>query len=500
MLKLPMIFSDHMVLQRGKPVAIWGESDPGKAVRVCLSSAQESIVTTKTLADRSGAWRATLPALQAARGLTLTVSNGSETIALTDVLIGEVWIAGGQSNMEYWLHFDAEKQEALDRPENPDIRFFDYPEVSFEGELEQYDFSDFGFWRRCNPKELPWFSAVGYYFAERLQAALGVPVGIVGCNWGGTNAACWMDEGDLRGGPGEIWLIEHEKRLEEMDQDDYRQWFLSEPSNIQNHPVPGDSPEVLYPGLSREEQLKLMEGPKPRYDHVIGPLHPCRPSGLYHMMLEKVAPYAAKGVIWYQGESDQPHADIYDGVLEGMIRAWRRLWHDELPFLMVQLAPFGAWFSETGEAYPTLRACQQRVAERVPRVWLCSSGDAGMRWDIHPKHKRPIGQRLALLARGHVYGEDILCDAPVLNGAAREGNRASLSFEHGNGLHIDGDVLNALRVNGQSCPARAAGDCLTIDLPMAEQWKIEFAWQGYYEINLYNAAGIPALPFRILLD
>ena len=111
MLKLPMIFSDHMVLQRGKPVAIWGESDPGKAVRVCLSSAQESIVTTKTLADRSGAWRATLPALQAARGLTLTVSNGSETIALTDVLIGEVWIAGGQSNMEYWLHFDAEKQE-----------------------------------------------------------------------------------------------------------------------------------------------------------------------------------------------------------------------------------------------------------------------------------------------------------------------------------------------------------------------------------------------------
>ncbi|MDO4864949.1 MAG: sialate O-acetylesterase [Clostridia bacterium] len=499
-MKLPMIFSDHMVLQRGKPIAIRGEAEAGTTVSVRLSDAQGVIAAAEAHADDAGAWQATLPALEVARGLTLELSAGDERVRMDDVSVGEVWIAGGQSNMEYWLHFDAENEMALNRPENPDIRFFDYPEVSFEGELEQHDFSDFGFWRRCNSEELPWFSAVGYYFAERLQAALGVPVGIVGCNWGGTNAACWMDESDLRGSAGEVWLTEHEKRLEEMDQDDYIQWFLSEPSNIQNHPIPGDCPEVLFPGLSREEQRRLMEGPKSRYDGVIGPLHPCRPCGLYHLMLEKVAPYAARGVIWYQGESDRPHADIYDGVLENMIRAWRRLWNDELPFLMVQLAPFGEWFGESGEAYPTLRACQQRVAERVPQVWLCSSGDAGMRWDIHPKHKRPIGERLALLARGHVYGESILCDAPALKAVRREGSRAILDFEHGDGLYIRGDALNALRVNGQVCPAKVEGECLVIDLPMAEHWKIEFAWQGYYEVNLYNAAGIPALPFRILLD
>lgn len=495
-MKLPMIFSDHMVLQRGKPIAIWGEADPGSAVTIQLQKWGEAIAETVALTDSAGAWRAALPPQDAARGLTLRVSD----IILYDVLIGEVWIAGGQSNMEYWLHFDAEKQQALSKPENPDIRFFDYPKVSFEGELERYDYSDFGFWRRCNSEELPWFSAVGYYFAERLQAALDVPVGIVGCNWGGTNAACWMDGSDLRGNAGEVWLTDHEQRLAAMDQDDYIQWYLSDYSHIPNHPIPGDWVDILYPGLTREAQLKWLETPKSRYDGVIGPLHHCRPCALYHLMLEKVAPFAAKGVIWYQGESDWPHADIYDGVLSHMIRAWRRLWGEELPFLMVQLAPFEAWLSESGENYPTLRACQQRVAEQLPQVYLCSSGDAGMRWDIHPKHKRPIGERLALLARGHVYGENILCDAPMLNNARREGNRALLHFDHGEGLRIEGDSVHALKVNGQVCPAWVEGECLVIDLPMAGRWKIEFAWQGYYEINLYNAAGIPALPFRILLD
>ena len=325
-------------------------------------------------------------------------------------------------------------------------------------------------------------------------------MGIVGCNWGGTRASCWMDECDLRGNAGEVWLTEHEQRLAVMDQEDYKAWYLSDPANIQNHPIPGDCPELLYPGLTREEQLKRMEAPKPRYDGVIGPLHPWRPCGLYHQMLEKIAPYTAKGVIWYQGESDCGHPDIYDVVLSSMIRAWRRLWGEALPFLMVQLAPFEAWLGESGASFPTLRACQQRVAEQMSQVWLCSSGDAGMRWDIHPKRKRPIGERLALLARGHVYGEDILCDAPMLKSARREGNRAFLSFDHGDGLRIEGDSLRALKVNRQVCPARVEGGCLVIDLPMAERWRIEFAWAGYYEINLYNAAGVPALPFRILLD
>ena len=242
MLKLPMIFSDHMVLQRGKPIAIWGWADAGATVHICLSEGDCIMSDAESCAIDTGAWRVALPPQDVARGLTLTVSDGSETISLTDVLIGEVWIAGGQSNMEYWLHFDAEKQVALNRPENPDIRFFDYPEISFEGELERYDYSDFGFWRHCNPKQLPWFSAIGYYFAERLQAALGVPVGIVGCNWGGTNAACWMDESDLRGGPGEVWLSEHEQRLAAMDQDDITSGTL---------PIIPTSRTTPFPGIGR---------------------------------------------------------------------------------------------------------------------------------------------------------------------------------------------------------------------------------------------------------
>ena len=499
MLKLPMIFGDHMVLQREKTVAVWGWADAGNAVRAELTRNDEALGSAEAIADEKGYWSLVLASQPAGRGLKLRVICGDEFIIFEDVLVGEVWIAGGQSNMEYWLNFDAEKEEVLSRPENPDIRFFDYPEISFEGELEAYDFSDFGFWRRCNRDELPWFSAVGYYFAERLQSALNVPVGIVGCNWGGTNAACWMDEAYLRNTPGEVWFTDHAQRLTLMDQDDYQRWYLSEPKNIQNHPIPGDYPDILYPGWTLEAQHRFMAEPKSRYDGVIGPLDPWRPCALYHLMLKQVAPYAARGVIWYQGESDHPHAEIYDGVLTSMIRCWRDLWRDELPFLMVQLAPFEAWLGETGEKYPTLRACQQRVADSVPNVYLCANGDAGMRWDIHPKCKKPVGQRLALLALGHVYGKEMLCEAPRLKQVRREGSEAVLEFDHSEGLHIVGDALPDLRVNGQHCPARIEGETLAIALPMADRWAIEYAWSPYYEVNLYNGAGIPTLPFRTIL-
>ena len=500
MLEMPLIFSDHMVLQRRKPIALWGTASAGTQVHAKIARADSLLGEATATADAQEEWRLTLPAMEAERGLVLTVECEGESVAFRDVLVGEVWIAGGQSNMEYWLHFDAEKERELCKSENPDIRFFDYPEISFEGELERYDFSEFGFWRRCRREELPWFSAVGYYFADKLQASLGIPVGIVGCNWGGTTASCWMDEAYLRGTVGEVWLEDHEKCLAEMDQQDYTRCYLSDPNNIQNHPIPGSNPRILYPGLTRREQLSFMKAPQVNpYEGVIGPLHHCRPGALYELMLKKIAPYTAKGVLWYQGESDCRHPKIYDVVLGNMIRNWRDLWQEELPFLIVQLAPFEKWIYETGETYPMLRACQEKVARTMPGVYLCSSSDSGMRWDIHPKHKRPIGERLALLARGHIYGENILCDAPRLKDARRIGMQAELELENAEGLHIEGDDVQALYVNGQPCPARIQDNTLILDLPEAENWSIEFANTGYYEVNLCNGAGIPAIPFVLEL-
>lgn len=500
MLKMPIIFSDHMVLQRRKPIAVWGEADAKKQVRVLLKKGAQVLTEARTASDEHGVWALSLPAVEAAWGLSLEITSGEDSITCHDVLIGEVWIAGGQSNMEYLLHFDAEKDAALAKPDNYNIRFFDYPKVSYEGAPEDYDFSQFGFWRQCRREELPWFSAAGYYFAERLEAALGIPVGIVGCNWGGSRACSWMDESYLKGTPGEIWLEEYRKGIDGLDHDAYRRAFLANPANDHSHPIPGACPKITYPGLTREEQIAAVAAQAEQsagdpYAKLIGPVHPWRPCGLYHTMLEKIAPYTAKGVLWYQGESDEFHPDIYHQVLTCLIQNWRALWREELPFLLVQLAPFGAWMDCTGETYPILRRCQETVARTVPGVFLCSNSDNGMRWDIHPKHKRPVGERLALLARGHIYGENILCDAPVFCGVRRSDDTAVLQFKNAAGLHIKGDVVNALLVNGQPCSGTVENDCLIVPLPAADLWHIEFANTGYYEVNLYNAANIPAIPF-----
>ena len=505
MLKMPMIFSDHMVLQRRKPIAVWGDAAPNAAVRICLTKDGSVVAETNTTANGEGAWLAHLPSLEAAWGLELQIVSETECVSFQDVLVGEVWIAGGQSNMEYYLYFDAEKEEALQKEENPNVRFFDYPEIAYEEQLGQYEYPEHGFWHRCRSEELPWFSAVGYYFAEKVQEALDVPVGIVGCNWGGTRACCWMDKSYLEGTPGQVWLDQYYKSLEGVDLDAYRHWYRDNPANAQNHPIPGDYPIVLYPGMSREMQLQAMErmaqfGAHP-FMNLIGPDHHWRPCGLYETMLKKIVPYTAKGVIWYQGESDSEHPHLYTGVLSAMIRNWRDLWQDELPFLMVQLAPFGEWMNTSGVDYPIVRKCQEEVCATVPGTYLASSSDCGMEWDIHPKHKKPVGQRLALLARGHIYGEEILCDAPAFHYISRSGTDAVLHFKNAGGLHLkDGDeTVNALLVNGQAVTAKIEDNTVILSLPDADSWKIEFANTGYYEVNLYNGAGIPAMPFAVEL-
>lgn len=499
MLKMPLIFCDHMVLQRQKNITLWGEADPGAVVTVTLLK-DRPLAAAQATADSKGSWKLHLPPMEADRGLHLQIESGENRLVLADVSVGEVWIAGGQSNMEYLLQFDADKESALALPEQPDIRFFDCPKASFEEALTDCDLSEYGFWRRCRREELPWFSAVGYYFAQKVQSALDIPVGIVGCNWGGSKACSWMAEEYLTGTPGQVWLEEYRNALQGVDLDALRRDYRGNPGNIPSHPRE-DPFGILFPGLNREQQLQAKEQMAGQPALVIGPDHPWRPCGLYHTMLKKIAPFTARGVLWYQGESDDVHGEIYDTVLSSMIRAWRDLWQDTLPFLIVQLAPFGQWLDCTGEKYPVVRQRQQDLCDSDPNAFLCSTADCGMEWDIHPKHKRPVGQRLALLALGHVYGQDILCDAPRLRQAIREGKEAILEFDHGQGLHRTGDPgsIPALTVNGESCSGRIEGDRLILSLPDAEEWVIAYASGAYYEADLYNAAKIPALPFTVTL-
>lgn len=499
MLKTAMIFTDHMVLQRGKEIPVWGEAAPGTQVTVELDGRK---VQTRT--DECGNWIAYLPPHDAGSGYCLQVRSEQETIEFHDVCVGEVWLAGGQSNMEYFLGFEKHFEEVAAGQMNPMIRYFGCPQVSYEGQMADYDYCNDGFWRCCTVQDLPYFSAVGYYFACDVQAALGVPVGIIGCNWGGTPACAWMDPGYLEGTDGAIWLREYEDAVRDLDLQAYKASFRANPGNDRTRPL--EAPHnirIVKNGLTRQEQAQLVAAmgklPEP-----YGPWYERRPGGLYETMLKKVHPYAMKGVLWYQGESDDKHPEVYKTVFSQMIRCWRDLWQEELPFLFVQLAPFEQWLLCNGNSFPEVRKSQQWVSKTVKNTRMASAGDAGMEWDIHPKDKLPVGQRLALLARGHVYGEEVLCDAPELAYARKTGERIEISFDHGDGLHIAGDVLQAM------VGIRASGESRVIKDAWIEDGKLilrgcedlavlQFAQTGYYEINLYNAAGIPALPFEVVL-
>lgn len=499
MLKTAMIFTDQMVLQREKKIPVWGTAEPGAKVSIRLDG-----LCGEATADETGTWKVELPPHAAGTSYEMVISSGEETITLVDICVGEVWIAGGQSNMEFLLGFEAHIDEVLAGDMMPGLRFFDYPEVAYEGQLEDYNYCHEGFWRGCTVQDLPYFSAVGYYFGKNIGAALDVPVGIIGCNWGGTPACAWMDRKYLEGTEGEAWVDEYEEAVKDLDLEAYERDFLANPANDRTHELEKPEMELLMKiGLTPEQQIKFMEvnsvAPLP-----MGPRYERRPGGLYETMLKKVHPFAVRGAIWYQGETDADyHAAAYTAVFSQMIRCWRELWQEELPFLFVQLAPFRRWLSCNGLNYPVTRACQEQVSRTVPGTWMASIGDVGMEWDIHPKNKLPVGERLALLARGHVYGEALLCDAPEFVSAEKCGEEIVVSFAHAEGLHLADDALQAMVGVTAAGAEETLGGCVRdgqlILQNAADVTELRFAWADYYEVNLYNGAGIPAMPFKAKL-
>lgn len=235
----------------------------------------------------------------------------------------------------------------------------------------------------------------------------------------------------------------------------------------------------------------------------MGPFCERRPARLYRSMVCQVAPYGARGVLWYQGEADDERAELYHRIFPALIRSWRDLWGEELPFLFVQLAPFERWMACRGDRYPEVRSAQQWVADNVPNTAMAVITDCGSRWDIHPKEKRPVGERLALLAARYVYGEDVLCEAPRMKSAAVSDSRIDIRFDHaGDGLHLDGARLDGLELYQDGYPVgydacAAEGDTLTVlgeSIRADAPTQVRLAWTGYCKVGLKNSAGIPARP------
>ena len=502
------VFGENMVLQQGKPVAIWGKGVPGEEVEISI---QDHLV--KTLVAEDGIWKAVLPELKASEQEELWIQSKEEEIRFQNIAVGEVWLAGGQSNMEFFMRYDKDFKVSVEECENSKIRFFDYPVIPSEKDRTTKDYSEFGFWRVCDKENLQYYSAVAYYFAQNLQKDLGVPVGIVGCNCGGTRSCCWMDEDRVKK-YGEVWIKDYEEGLGQInDLEKAEQGYRNNPMTDKAHPFANPIADKMMYGVSPEELQEMFasvfQGEDSENMNLIGPWHEWRPSGLYHTMLKHVIPYTVRGVIWYQGESDEDHPELYADMMGGVIECWREEWGESFPFLITQLAPFGDKIGTGGTYYPILREQQEIVAKRVKDVYCASIGDVGNEYDIHPKEKKPVGARLALLARGHVYGEKILCDAPVADTRKNEEDKIIISFLNAEGgLCLKGTEVNAIQilhdgqiVEPQEYHCKVTENQLQILFDKKKEdidtYKIEFAKTPYYEVNLYNEAEIPVKPFSI---
>lgn len=496
MIKPAMLFGNHMVLQRNKPIKIWGECSGETIIKARLAG-QEALAVIE-----GNHWHITFPPMEACESTALEIWSDREHNTYENVAIGEVWVAGGQSNMQFYLRYDENRKEAA---ENPRIRMFDQPRVSYQGQLETFDYSEFGCWRLCREADLDYFSAAAYYFAVHLEYACQVPIGIVGCSWGATPACAWMDPKYLEDNEGRVWLDDYRKTVGGLDLAAYEKQFAAAP-NYQGRPFEDAMMEKMMYGMSEEEWNAFMQEmianagnsePMP-----LGPKSEQRPGGLYEHMVKKIAPFSVRGVIWYQGENDEGKPQIYHTVFANLIRCWRDLWEEELPFLFVQLAPFGYWGSP--DVYPRLRHEQEWVSRNVPDTWMASIMDAGDPRDIHPKRKQPVGERLALLARGHVYGETICCDPPEYESIVCTEGRVALAFRNADtGLVKRGDRIQALAV---MCDGTALeyyeetleGNRLLLVSPKfhgKSHIKVEFAESAYCQVNLYSREGLPVKPF-----
>ena len=522
MLQTALIFQNHMLLQRDKSIAVWGTAEPGAEVTVSLQGQAKTCA-----AGDDGRWLALCGPFAASRAETMTVSSGVEALEYTDVQVGEVWLAGGQSNMEFHMRFDQEA-DAARAEARPDIRFFDYPEVSYPEQIDEAPFREqYGFWRKATPEALDRFSAVGYWFARELQAELDVPVGIVGCNWGGTPASAWMSREAIVSGGGQAYLDEYDAAVRDLDLAQYDAAFRANPANYRVDHLADPIATAIMLSTNFEEagaRLKAIGIELPNdpaaFMPQIGPKYPQRPSGLYEAMLLPLVPYGVRGFLWYQGETDgDMHPECYQTLFPALIGNWRRLWGEELPFLFVQLAPFERWLDITSRNYHIIRAAQQRTADAVSGAYMAVTSDAGQQYDIHPKRKRPVGHRLALQALKHVYGKTgLLSEAPRLTGMEVDEGRLTLTFAHaGEGLRFadatpfgepqptDRFAGLTVRQDGRlldesALAATATGDRVVLASPQLRKGASVEACIGerdWYAVNLYNSAGIPARPGKI---
>jgi len=482
--KLPGVFGDHMVLQRGMPVPVWGWADPAETVTVTLAGQSKTAT-----ADGEGKWSVKLDAMKAGGPHELKAQGKTGAVQLTDVLVGEVWLGSGQSNMEMTVGGVMNKEAEIASADQPKIRMLT---VAKKTAMEPQDNSG-GQWRPCSPETVAGFSAAAYFFGRELHKQLDVPVGLINSSWGGTPIEAWTSAAAHEAVP------ELQSRI-----DDLKRRTASYDAEKAKSRYEKQLAEWKKAAAQAKAQGKPAAG-KPQPPQAPGQ-SPNNPATLYNGMIAPLAPYAIRGAIWYQGESNAGQAALYGLQLKVMIRDWRKLWNEgDFAFLFVQLPNFMAPQKEPVEngGWPTIRE-QMLQTLALPETGMAVTIDVGDAGDIHPKNKQDVGKRLAQWALAKTYGKDVLACGPLYKSMRREGDKIVLQFAYADGglAARDGEKLKGFAIAGEDkkfvwAEARIEGGTVIVSSPqVGSPAAVRYAWANNPECNLVNKAGLPASPFR----
>jgi len=480
--KVPAIFGSHMVLQRDQKDRVWGWADPGEEVTLKLAGQEK---TAKAGLD--GSWQVMLDPIEAGGPHTLTI-QGKNTIRLDDVLVGEVWICSGQSNMQMPIAASKDADLEITTARYPRIRLISVPQVGTQE--PQKDFK--GRWQPCRPDTAAGFSAVGYLFGRRLHQTLDVPVGLINDAWGGSACEAWIRRDLLAADEKYAPML---KRWEQIEKDFPRAKAEYEAKRVAGQAAADKAKaEGKQPPRPPSNPEDLMRGNS-------------RPANIYNGVLKPTIGYGIRGVIWYQGESNAKRAYQYRDLFPLMIKSWRDEWgQGDFPFYWVQLADYLPETSEPKEsAWAELREAQTMTLSRLPKTGEAVIIDIGDGQDIHPKNKQDVANRLARWALSRDYGVPVAYQSPTYKAMEKHGKKVVLTFDHVGGELKPFDVAepHGFAIAGGDhkfvwAKARIVGPA-TIEVwsdQVADPVAVRYAWADNPVCNLYSAEGLPVTPFR----
>ena len=465
-LKMPLLYTDNMVLQREVPLTIQGTANAGDQVTVSIADRQ-----MKTKVGPNGKWSVTLSPLKAGEPYTLKISTNQKVLQYHNVLAGEVWLCSGQSNMEFMLKQASTARLDIPRAADQELRLYDMKarwrtnavewETTVLDSLNHLQYYKDTEWKECAPETVSDFSAIAYYFGKMLRDSLKVPVGLI-CNAvGGSPTEAWIDRTSLE--------YHFPAILKDWTQNDFIQEW-----------VRGRAALNIKKSVNNRQR------------------HPYEPCYLYESGIRPLEQYPIRGIIWYQGESNAHNWEAHEALFKLLVNAWRKNWNDDcLPFYYVQLS------SLDRPSWPWFRDSQRRMLNEISDIGMAVSSDHGDSLDVHPTCKQPVGERLARWALNKTYLKDIVPSGPLFRGADVRGEKVYLSFDYGQGMRSsDGKSLRCFEVaefEGVYYPATAevVGEQVKVySKEVRNPRYVRYGWQPFTRANLVNRTGLPASTFR----